>query len=79
MSAANCTIMTYEGSIKAKTKVNSSREVIAKNKQKPDQSTNQPPPPPRQNQTKNDLVTQLEASDFIHKSKTTQGWKLRLS
>lgn len=41
MSAANCTVMTYEGSIKAKTKVNSSREVIAKtNKNQTNQPTN---------------------------------------
>lgn len=41
MSAAHSTVMTYEGSIKAKTEVNSSREVIAKtNKNQTNQPTN---------------------------------------
>lgn len=60
MSAANSTGMTYEGSIKTKTKVNSSREVIVKtNKNQTNQPTNQLPPPPRQNQTKNDSLLNL--------------------
>lgn len=61
MSAANSKVMTYEGSIKTKTKVNFSREIIAKtNRNQTNQPTNQPsPPPPRQNQTKNDLLLNL--------------------